>query len=189
MPKGVEDGIIRGMYQLHTAEAGRGSNWVQLLGSGAILRSVLQAQKILAEKFNISSTTWSVTSYAQVAREALLVERYNRLHPLGKQRMSYLDQIIEGHEGPFVAASDYVRAVPRLISQYINGGVYALGTDGFGRSETREELRRHFEVDAESIVIAALYRLSLQGKVTPKQVDEAITMLDYDRDKIDPLTA
>jgi len=189
MPKGAEDGIIRGMYKLSTAEAGEGSQWVQLLGSGAILRSVLAAQKILAEKFNVSSTTWSVTSYSQIAREALLVERHNRFHPTGKQRKSYLDEIIEGHEGPFVAASDYVRAVPRQISQYINGGVYTLGTDGFGRSETREELRRHFEVDAESIVIAALYRLSTLGKVKPKVVDDAIKMLDYDRDKIDPLTA
>ena len=189
MPKGAEEGIVRGMYELTTAEAGPGSQWVQLLGSGAILRSVLEAQKILADKFNVSSTTWSVTSYSQIAREALLVERHNRFHPTGPQRTSYLDQIIAGHEGPFVAASDYVRAVPRQISQYINGGVYTLGTDGFGRSETREELRRHFEVDAESIVIAALYRLSLQGKVKPQQVDEAIKMLGYDRDKIDPLTA
>ena len=189
MPAGVEEGIIRGMYKLSTAEAGPGSQWVQLLGSGAILRSVLEAQKILAEKFNISSTTWSVTSYSQIARDALLVERHNRFHPTGKQQTSYLDQIIAGHEGPFVAASDYVRAVPRQISQYINGGVYTLGTDGFGRSETREALRRHFEVDAESIVIAALYRLSLQGKVKPQQVADAIKMLDYDPDKIDPLTA
>jgi len=189
MPKGAEEGIIRGMYELSTAEAGEGSQWVQLLGSGAILRSVLAAQEILAEKFNVSSTTWSVTSYSQIAREALLVERHNRFHPTGKQRKSYLDEIIAGKEGPFVAASDYVRAVPRQISQYIGGGVYTLGTDGFGRSETREALRRHFEVDAESIVIAALYRLSTLGKVKPKVVDDAIKMLDYDRDKIDPLTA
>ncbi|MCE9546886.1 MAG: pyruvate dehydrogenase (acetyl-transferring), homodimeric type [Planctomycetia bacterium] len=189
MPAGAEEGIIRGMYKLSTVEAGPKAQRVQLLGSGAILRSVLTAQKMLAEKYNIASDVWSVTSYTQLARDAQTIERQNRLHPTIAPKRSYLEELVEGHDGPFLAASDYVRAVPLQISPYLPGGLYVLGTDGFGRSETRESLRRHFEVDAESVVIATLYRLSQLGKIKPQVVEDAIKDLDYDPEKIEPLTA
>ena len=188
-PDRVTEGIIRGMYELKSEVIDGAEHHVQLLGSGAILNSSLAAQQLLAEKYGISSTVWSVTSYTELARDAQATERFNRLHPTKEAKTSYLEQLVADLEGPFISSSDYVRAVSEQISPWIPGGLYALGTDGMGRSETRESLRRHFEVDAESIVIATLYKLSLQGKLPRKTVDEAIKSLDYDRDKIDPYFA
>ncbi len=188
-PSRVIEGIIRGMYKLKTEVVDGAEHHVQLLGSGAILNSSLTAQQLLAEKFGISSTVWSVTSYTELARDAQAIARFNRLHPIKKSKTSYLENLIADIEGPFISSSDYVRAVSEQISPWIPGGLYTLGTDGMGRSETREALRRHFEVDAESIVIATLYKLSLLGKVPRKTVDEAIKSFEYDRDKIDPYFA
>lgn len=191
MPKGdgIEEGIIKGMYKLSTRIAEGAAHNVQLFGSGPILRSTLAAQEILADQFNISSNVWSVTSYTQLAREAQAAERYNRLHPTSPPQRSYLEEAIAGEEGPFIAASDYVRAVSEQISPWIPDGLYVLGTDGLGRSETRRALRRHFEVDAESIVIATLYKLAKQGKFPYEDVGAAINQLDYDADKINPFLA
>ena len=191
MPEGdgVVDGILRGMYKLSTVEADANRPRVQLLGSGAILRSVLRAQQLLAEKFGISSNVWSVTSYNEVARDARAADRFNRLNPAEPPRKSYLEELTAGEEGPFIAASDYVRAVPDQISDWLEGGLYTLGTDGLGRSETREELRRHFEVDAESVVIAALHRLAQRNKIDRSEVAKAIAEFDYDPQKVDPFTA
>jgi pyruvate dehydrogenase E1 component len=186
---GLKEGIIKGMYKYATADVERPRAWVQLLGSGAILRCVLDAQQLLAEKYGIASNVWSVTSYTQLSREAREVERYNRLHPAQPPQRSYLEEITDGADGPFIASSDYVRSVAEQISPWLPGGLYALGTDGFGRSETREALRRHFEVDAESIVIAALYRLSQEGKIGSDEVAQAIKDLDYDADKVNPMFA
>ena len=188
-PSRVTEGIIRGMYKLKTEVIDGAEHHVQLLGSGAILNSSLTAQELLAEKFGISSTVWSVTSYTELARDAQATARFNRLHPTKKTKTSYLENLVADIEGPFISSSDYVRAVSEQISPWIPGGLYTLGTDGMGRSETREALRRHFEVDAESIVIATLYKLSLLGKVPRKTVDEAIKSFEYDRDKIDPYFA
>ena len=188
-PSRVIEGIIRGMYKLKTEVVDGAEHHVQLLGSGAILNSSLTAQQLLAEKFGISSTVWSVTSYTELARDAQAIARFNRLHPTKKSKTSYLENLIADIEGPFISSSDYVRAVSEQISPWIPGGLYTLGTDGMGRSETREALRRHFEVDAESIVIATLYKLSLLGKVPRKTVEEAIKSFEYDRDKIDPYFA
>ncbi|MEC7501997.1 MAG: pyruvate dehydrogenase (acetyl-transferring), homodimeric type [Planctomycetota bacterium] len=188
-PDRVTEGIIRGMYKLKTEVVDKAEHHVQLLGSGAILNSSLSAQQLLAENYGISSTVWSVTSYTELAREAQATERFNRLHPTEEAKTSYLEDLVAGLEGPFISSSDYVRAVSEQISPWIPGGLYALGTDGMGRSETRESLRRHFEVDAESIVIATLYKLSLQGKIPRKTVDDAIKNFAYDRDKIDPYFA
>jgi pyruvate dehydrogenase E1 component len=187
--EGVAEGIVRGMYKLKTQKVEKAEHHVQLLGSGAILNSSLAAQELLAEKFGISSTVWSVTSYTELARDAQTAERYNRLHPTEKPRKSYLEELIADQAGPFIAASDYVRAVSEQISPWIPYGLYALGTDGMGRSETREALRRHFEVDAESIVIASLYKLALLDKLPHKMVADAIKNLKYDRDKVDPYFA
>ncbi len=188
-PDRVTEGIIRGMYALKTEVIDGAEHHVQLLGSGAILNSSLAAQQLLAEKYGISSTVWSVTSYTELARDAQATERHNRLHPTEKAKTCFLENLVADLEGPFISSSDYVRAVSEQISPWIPGGLYALGTDGMGRSETRESLRRHFEVDAESIVIATLYKLSLQGKLPRKTVEDAITSLAYYRNKIDPYFA
>ena len=187
--EGVEEGIVRGMYKLKTRDLEDAQHHVQLFGSGAILNCSLAAQEMLAEKFQIASTVWSVTSYTELARGAQAAERHNRLHPTEKPKRSYLEEIIADQEGPFIAASDYVRAVAEQISPWIPGDLYVLGTDGLGRSETRDALRRHFEVDAESIVIATLYKLAQQEKLPLKKVGEAIKQLNYDQNKVDPYFA
>ena len=162
---------------------------MQLFGSGAILNCTLAAQELLAEKYKIASDVWSVTSYTQLRREAASCHRWSMLHPTEKPRQSYLEQMLEGLEGPFIAASDYVRALGEQLTPWVPGDYYVLGTDGMGRSETREALRRHFEVDAESITIAALSRLVRAGVLTPKDVQDAISELGYDAEKIDPYFA
>ncbi len=189
MPAGVEEGIIRGIYRLNSVDAGSGTHQVQLFGSGPILRSVLSAQKILADEFNVSSTVWSVTSYTELRRDAHGCQRWNMFHPDEPPRKSYLETVIEGAEGPFIAASDWVQALVEQIDPWIPGGLFALGTDGMGRSETRAALRRHFEVDAECITIAALYRLCQEGKIAAKTVAGAIQSLGVDPEKVNPIMA
>ncbi|MFG0288528.1 MAG: pyruvate dehydrogenase (acetyl-transferring), homodimeric type [Rhodopirellula sp. JB044] len=189
MPEGCEEGIVKGMYKFKSVDADGAKQRVQLFGSGAILNCALKAQEILAEKYSISSDVWSVTSYTQLRREAGACERWNRLHPTETPRKSYLEKTLEGVEGPFISASDYVRALGEQLTPWIPGDYYVLGTDGMGRSETREALRRHFEVDAESIVIATLYRLAKAGEYEMADVAAAIKDLDYDADKIDPYFA
>ncbi|MDA1049512.1 MAG: pyruvate dehydrogenase (acetyl-transferring), homodimeric type [Planctomycetota bacterium] len=189
MPEGVEEGIIKGMYKFSSVSATKETQRVQLFGSGAILRSALDAQRLLAEKYGISSDVWSVTSYTQLAREADSCRRWNMLHPDDSPRRSYLEQVLDGHNGPFIAASDYVRAVSEQITPWVPGDYFVLGTDGLGRSETREALRRHFEVDAEFIVIATLYRLQAQGKLDATVVAKAIADLGVDPEKVNPLYA
>lgn len=185
----VEEGIIKGIYRFNSNEVEGAKARVQLFGSGAILNSALAAQKLLAEKYEIASDVWSVTSYTQLRREAADCARWNMLHPTAAPRKSYLETILEGVEGPFIAASDYVRALPEQLTQWIPGDYFVLGTDGMGRSETREALRRHFEVDAESITIAALSRLSRVGLYTPADVAKAIEDLGFDPDKPNPYFA
>jgi pyruvate dehydrogenase E1 component len=190
MPEGVEEGIIRGIYKVSSKSAGDGKPVVKLFGSGAILREALRAQTILAEQFGVSSSVWSVTSYTELAREAQTVERHNMLHPTGQRRQSYLETVLANEPGPIISASDYVRALAEQIVRYVPPhGFFALGTDGFGRSEDRTDLRRHFEVDAESIAIGALYQLSKQGEVEAETVAHAIKTLGVNPEKIDPLSA
>src|SRR6056297_888005 len=189
MPAGCEEGIIKGMYKFKSREVDDARARVQLFGSGAILNGVLAAQELLAEKYNIASDVWSVTSYTQLRRDAGACERWNRLHPTETPRKSYLETILEGVEGPFISASDYVRALGEQLTPWIPGDYYVLGTDGMGRSETREALRRHFEVDAESITIATLGRLAKAGTFEAADVAQAIKELDYDPDKVDPYFA
>jgi pyruvate dehydrogenase E1 component len=186
MPEGVEEGIVRGIYKVSDREVDNARGKLQLLGSGAILRSVLEAQETLAERFNVASSVWSVTSYNELARDAQDCRRWNVLHPTEPPRQSYYEQVTGGQEGPFVAASDYVRAIPEQLGPFTKGGIFALGTDGFGRSESRGALRRHFEVDAQCVTIAALYRLEQDGKLSAEEVAQAIRDLGVDPEKPNP---
>ncbi|MBN1489545.1 MAG: pyruvate dehydrogenase (acetyl-transferring), homodimeric type, partial [Phycisphaerae bacterium] len=191
MPDGVAESIVRGLYRLQSRDGKAGSPRAQLLGSGPILREVLRAQDMLAERYAIASDVWSVTSYKELRRDAMAAERWNRLHPTETPRSCHLWKAIEGVDGPFIAASDYMRLVSEQIAPWLPGGLVALGTDGFGRSETREALRRHFEVDAECVVVATLAALAKRGEagVTREAVAEAIRDLGVDPDKVDPVVA
>jgi pyruvate dehydrogenase E1 component len=189
MPEGVEDGIIKGIYKFSSLDAKKSVGRVQLFGTGAILNSAIAAQKILADKYNVSSDVWSVTSYNELRRDAQECERWNMLHPDKSPKTSYIEQTLQGLDGPIIAASDYVRAVPEQLLPYIDQDYYVLGTDGMGRSESRGALRRHFEVDAESITIATLYRLSKLGVVSGQDVAKAIKDLGVDPEKKSALYA
>ncbi len=189
MPEGVEDDIIKGMYRFSTKEAGKDRPHVQLFGAGAILRSVLKAQDLLLNKYGVSSSVWSVTSWTQLRRDAHAAERWNMLHPDQPRRTSFVEDKLNGVTGPCIAASDYVRAVPEQISPWVPGGLFALGTDGLGRSETRAALRRHFEVDAECVTVAALYQLARRGDIPAGDVAKAINELGVNPEKIDPYFA
>jgi pyruvate dehydrogenase E1 component len=184
MPEGAEQGIIDGIYRFSKGD-GDGPR-VQLFGSGPIMRHALKAQALLEEHFGVVADVWSVTSYIKLRRDALACERENTFHPGGERKVSTIERALEGVEGPFIAASDYVTHIPDMISRWIPGGLYALGTDGFGRSDTRPALRRFFEVDAESITLAALRKLCDQGKVEMETFHKAFEMLDFDREKPDP---
>jgi pyruvate dehydrogenase E1 component len=188
MPAGCEEGIIRGMYRVSTVNV-EGDQRVQLFGSGAILREALRAQNILAEKYNIGSDVWSVTSYTELRRDAQECERWNMLNPSEQRREPYVSQILAGTPGPFVSASDHVRALAEQISPWVPGGLFALGTDGMGRSESRQALRRHFEVDAECITVAALYQLKKQGKCDGQCFAKAVKELGIDPQKQSALYA
>ena len=137
---------------------------MQLFGSGPILNEALRAQEILAEKYGIAADVWSVTSYNELRRDALAVERWNRLHPGDAEKQPYILTAIEGAKGPIIAATDYMKVVPDQLSPWLRDRLVTLGTDGFGRSDNRQHLRRHFEVNAESIATAALSRLAREGK-------------------------
>jgi len=186
MPEGVRDGILHGLYRFRPA-AERRELHVQLFGSGSILLEVLRAQELLLERFGVSADVWSVTSYQQLRRDALVVERHNRLHPEAEPKVPYLVRALEGVSGPFITASDYLKALGDLIARWVPGRVVPLGTDGFGMSDSREALRRHFEVDAENIAIAALHALSVEGRIPPSVVQKAIVELGVDPEKTDPL--
>lgn len=189
MPDGVEEGIVRGMYKFKSQEVAGAKARVQLFGSGAILRSVLAAQQILADRYKVASDVWSVTSYTQLRRDAQSCERWNMLHPAEKPKQSFLETALAGIQGPFIAASDNVRAVSEQLTPYMREDYFVLGCDGMGRSETRAALRRHFEVDAECLAIAALYRLCKLGVFAPDEVSKAIVDLGVNPEKTDPLFA
>jgi pyruvate dehydrogenase E1 component len=189
MPEGdeVEEGILQGFYKCQVGD-GVGKHRAQLFGSGAILRCVLRAQELL-HQYDVSADVWSVTSYNQLRRGALEAARWNRLHPTDTPRQSYLEQQLAGAEGVYVAASDYMKIVPDQIAPWVPGGLTTLGTDGYGRSDTREHLRRFFEVDAECVVIATLHALQQRGVIEATVVQQAILDLHVDPEKTHPLFA
>jgi pyruvate dehydrogenase E1 component len=184
---GVREGIVRGIYKLKPAGKGKAS--AQLFGSGPILNEVVKAQGILAEKYGVQADVWSVTSYTELRRDALAVERWNRLHPAEPEKTPYIVTALNGSKGPIIAASDYMKSIPDSLAPWLPNRLVTLGTDGFGRSDNREHLRRHFEVNAESIVAATLSKLARDGKFDAKKATEAFAELGVDTEKIDPAKA
>src|SRR5579875_761537 len=182
MPEGedVREGILRGIYKF--AAAPNGPSTVQLFGSGPILNEALKAQTILADKYKIAADVWSVPSYTELRRDALDAERWNRLHPAEPERRPFILQALGDAQGPIIAASDYMKALPDGLSPWLGQRLVTLGTDGFGRSDNREHLRRFFEVDAESIVAATLSKLARDGAVDPKTAQAAFADLGLSPD-------
>ncbi len=186
--EGLTEGILRGIYKFKPSENGKKAQ-VQLFGSGPILNEALRAQQILAEKYKVPADVWSVTSYNELRRDALSVDRWNLLHPGEKPKQPFILTALEGAEGPIVASSDYVKAVPDQLASWIGPRLISLGTDGFGRSDNRQHLRRHFEINAESIAAAALSRLARDGKFDMKKAQKAFQELNVDTEKKDPVKA
>jgi len=188
MPGDVKDGILKGMYRFRASDIKKPKLRAQLFGSGSILREALQAQDILSEKYGIAADVWSVTSYKALYNDGIEAERWNRLHPGAKQkRVPYVTQQLENAPGVLVAASDYLKTLPNMISQWMPRRLASLGTDGFGRSEGRKSLRDFFEVDARSIVLATLHELHQDGKIERNVIDKAIKDLGINPDKPNPV--
>jgi pyruvate dehydrogenase E1 component len=187
MPDGVKEGVVRGIYKFKAAAKGKAT--VQLFGSGPILNEVVKAQGILAEKYGVQADVWSVTSYNELRRDALSVERWNRLHPTEPEKTPYILTALNGSKGPIIAASDYMKSMPDSLAPWLLNRLVTLGTDGFGRSDNREHLRRHFEVNAESVVAAALSKLARDGKFDPKRAHAAFAELGLDTEKMDAAKA
>jgi pyruvate dehydrogenase E1 component len=191
IPEGVEEGIRKGMYQLHpgTQKTSKGNSKtprVQLLGSGSILREVIAAAELLVNDFGVESDLWSVPSFTQLRREGIEVDRWNRLHPDSKPKVSYVEQSLGGQEGPVIASTDYMRSFADQIRQFVPGNYTTLGTDGFGRSDTRPKLRGFFEIDRHHVAVAALKALADEGTVSAKQVDDAINRYDINTEAPNP---
>ncbi|MEP7352758.1 MAG: pyruvate dehydrogenase (acetyl-transferring), homodimeric type [Acidobacteriota bacterium] len=181
---GVREGILRGMYKYQAAS--NGPAVAQLFGSGSILNEALKAQQILADKYQIAADVWSITSYNELRREALAVERWNRLHPAEQSRTPYLNQTLEGSAGPIIASSDYIKAQADQLAPWLHGRLTSLGTDGFGRSENRAHLRKFFEISAEAIVQATLSALARNGSIDAQLASTAVRELGFDPDAKDP---
>jgi pyruvate dehydrogenase E1 component len=186
MQEGAAHGVLKGLYKFRRG-TGRQKTRAHIFGSGPILRQALRAQEILADRFDVSADVWSATSYKQLRTDALAAQRWNMLHPLAPPRKSYIEQILEQEQGPFVAVSDYMKLVPDQIAPWVPGGLLTLGTDGFGRSDTRAALRRFFEIDAESIAIATLSALANKGKLKRQVVAAALKELGVDPEKTFPV--
>ena len=181
MPEGAADGIIKGMYLLEEDKK-EAAHHVQLLGSGTILREVREAAKILRDEFNIGSDVWSVTSFNELRRDGLAVERRNRLHPGQKPQQTYIEQCLSGRKGPVIASTDYMKLFAEQVRQWVPSKEYkVLGTDGFGFSDTRAAARRYFHVDGPSMAVRALQMLADRGWVAedvPGKAAEKYRLLD-----------
>jgi pyruvate dehydrogenase E1 component len=186
MPEGAREGIIKGMYVARPTSKPDAKLRAQIFGSGTILMQALEAQKILEEKYNVGADVWSVTSYVNLYRDGHACERWNRLHPADKPRVPYVSKVTAKAKGPFVAVSDYLKELPDSIDRWLPKRLVSLGTDGFGRSETREALRDFFEVDARHIAVATLHALAQEKQIEPDVVAKAIKDLGVDPEKRDP---
>jgi len=201
MPKGAEEGILKGMYLLEdgsskeykvaagAAAKGKKASSVRLLGSGTILREVRAAAEILRKEYKVAVDVWSATSINELARDGLDVDRWNMLHPDKKPRVSYVEECLSAGEGPVIAATDYMKLYADQIRAFVPAPYKVLGTDGFGRSDSREKLRHFFEVNSSFIVVAALGELAKQGQIDAKVVSAAIKKFKLDPEKINPLMA
>jgi len=190
MPAGVEDGIIRGIYRLDTVGDASRQRKVKLLGCGTILLQVREAAQLLADQYDVCAEVYSVTSFNELARDGIDCDRYNMLHPSDKQKVPYITQVLsQGFEGPTIAATDYIKSFADQVRHFVPGAYRVLGTDGFGRSDSRANLRRHFEVDASYVAYAALYELFKQGQFSAAELQQVMTALSIDADKINPLYA
>ena len=186
MPDGVENDILKGMYLFSEGNKNSKELHVQLLGAGTILREVIAAAEILKNEYNINADIWSATSFNELRREALSVTRWNMLHPAQPAKVSHVESCFKGREGPVVAATDYMKIYADQIREFIPGKYRVLGTDGFGRSDTREKLRHFFEVDRFYITVAALKALSEDGKISKQQIIQAIEKYGIDPERPDP---
>jgi pyruvate dehydrogenase E1 component len=188
MPEGAEEGIVKGLYLFRAG--GKGKKKVQLMGSGAILREVIAAADLLKQDWGVDADIWSATSFTELAREARDCDRWNRLHPAAKKaRVPYVTQCLEGHAGPVIAATDYIQLYADKIRKWVPARYEVLGTDGFGRSDTRAQLRKHFEVNSGHVVVAALKALADEGALPAAKVVEAIAKYGIDPEKTNPLHA
>lgn len=187
MPEGVQEGILKGLYRYKPATAKKTPLKVNLLGSGTILNEVVKAQELLESRYQVAADVWSVTSYKELYTDAVETERWNRLHPQEEQRRCHLQECFQDRDGIFVATSDYMKALPSVIANWVPGRLIPLGTDGFGRSDTRAALREYFEVDARFITLAALSGLADEGKIKRDKVQKAIKEMDLNPDKASPL--
>jgi pyruvate dehydrogenase E1 component len=189
MPPGVEEGILKGLYRFSASDNKKSKLRAQLFGSGAILREAIKAQGILEEQFGVAADVWSVTSYKALYNDGLEAERWNLLHPDQPARVPYLTQALGDAPGVLVAASDYLKVLPNMVSRWMRRRLAALGTDGFGRSESRAALRDFFEVDARFIALATIRELLAEGKVEHEVFERAVKDLDINLEKPDPMTS
>jgi pyruvate dehydrogenase E1 component len=188
MPEGkdVRNGILKGLYQFKPTQMKDAKLRAQLFGSGTIMFEVLKAQQILEEKYGVGADVWSVTSYKELYRNANDCERWNLLHPGQAPKVPYVTQTLKDAPGPFVAASDYMKVLPESIAQWVPGRLVSLGTDGFGRSESRAALRDFFEVDAKHIVLATLTALARENHIKFETVQRAVKDLGVNPEKTNP---
>jgi pyruvate dehydrogenase E1 component len=186
MPPGAAQGILNGMYLLQGG--GRGKVRVTLFGSGTILREVLAAAQLLEADYGVPADVYSVTSFGELRKNALAAERWSMLHPNEPRRQAYIQEVLADRDGPFIAATDYMKTVADQIRQWVPGPYTVLGTDGFGRSDSRAELRRFFEVDRHYVAVAALKALADQGKIDKQTVSKAMQSFGIDPEKSNPVS-
>ena len=189
MPEGAEEGILKGLYQFKKSDKDNGKiPTVQLLGSGTIFRECEAAAEILEAEYGIAANLWSATSINELRREGLEAQRWNMLHPTEKPRLSYVETCLQGQNGPVIAATDYMKVYADSIREFVPSRYVVLGTDGFGRSDDREQLRSHFEVNHKYIVVAALSALYEDGSIEADVVSKAIKQFNIDTTKPSPDT-
>jgi pyruvate dehydrogenase E1 component len=184
-PEGVDEGIVRGLYRFADGPGGP-SRRATILFSGSASQAALEAQQLLAEEHDVAAELWSATSYKALREDALSVERWNRLHPELQPRTPYVTEALEDAAGPIVAVTDFMKSVPDQVARWVPGHFVPLGTDGFGRSDTREALRRHFETDAAHVVVAVLDGLRATGEAKAAEVAQTIARYGIDADAPDP---
>jgi pyruvate dehydrogenase E1 component len=188
MPKGCREGILKGLYKFKASDKKDAKAKINLLGSGAILNEAIKAQTILESKYGVSADVWSVTSYKELYTDATEADRWNMLHPTEERAIPYIQKCFNDAGNIFIAATDYLKTLPCSIAKWIPGKLLALGTDGFGRSDSRTDLRNYFEVDARFITLAALQALAAEGIINADTVKKAIEEFEIDPEKVAPLT-